>query len=118
MVSLTISMNKSRMSLILNGFGASSIEQWRPGYCPLVGKYQLKSMTFLTFALIVLTKPCKINDMFDMSILSNQWVVARGQKSPHWLESMEMSKMSLILNCFVNKINENVNDAIDFKWFR
>ena len=39
MVSLTKYMKKSRMSWILNGFGASSIPKRRPVYGPLDGKY-------------------------------------------------------------------------------
>ena len=40
-----------------------------------------------------------------------------GLATAHWLESMEMPKMSLILNGFVNKINEHIKNVIDFKWF-
>ena len=95
-------MNKSRMSLILNGFGASSIE------CRgLATAHWLESMEMSTMSLLYNGFVNKINENVKMSLLYNGFVN----------KSMKMSKMSLILNGFVNKIDEQVKNVIDFKWF-
>ena len=72
-------------------------------------------MTFLTCSSILLTKPFKIHDVFDFSILSIQW---GGLATTIWMESMEKSKMSWLLNGFVNKLCEKVMNVMDIKWFK